>query len=96
MFTASSIDISAGGAKIMISQEYPSGTLIKMVLLLSEQEEIELEAVVIRCGIFRKSELSQVVSCWISVRFQSITDQQRKKIRKFIYKQQELRVKSLI
>ena len=92
--TVTSFDLSAGGIRIEIPNDYPLYTKFKLALLLPE-EEIQVNSVIVRTGPVERPEMS-INSYWASLRFFNISDNKRKKILKFIYKQQELRVKGLI
>lgn len=91
-----SMDLSAGGIKILTPVQYPPNTLLRLILNVPEYEEFYLAAVVIRTGRSERQEFGNPYPDWTALKFQQISEQQRKKIRKFIYRWQELRVKSLI
>ena len=95
-YLTSSTDLSAGGIKILTPVQYPTDMLLRLILNLPEHEEFYLSGLVIRTGPLERQELGNPYSHWAALKFQQISEQQRKKIRKFIYRWQELRVKSLI
>lgn len=94
-YTVYSIDVSAGGIKLEMSEEYPPHTHFKLAIHLPE-DEIAIQATVIRSGILPTTDAGGNPSFWVSLKFFNISEAKQKKILKFIYKQQELRVKGLI
>jgi c-di-GMP-binding flagellar brake protein YcgR len=94
-FTVYSIDLSAGGVRIEIPEEFPIYTHYRVAIILPE-EEVHISAVLIRIGPLSKTEQGVPNSYWASLRFFNISETKQQKILKFIYKQQELRVKGLI
>jgi Predicted glycosyltransferase len=93
-YTINSIDLSAGGIRIETPEEFKLHTKLKLSVMLPENEEIMAMADVVRTG--RLSQPSITNRSWASLRFLNMSDSNKKKILKFIYKQQELRVKGLI
>lgn len=93
--TVSSIDLSAGGTKVETPEEFPPHLKLKLALILPD-EEINTNAVVTRSGVIGIRQPGCTLPYWTSLKFFNISDNQKKKILKFIYKQQELRVKGLI
>lgn len=94
-FTVNSIDISAGGVKLEMPDDYPLHTKFKLSVHLPE-DDIFVYAVIVRTGTFSKSELISANPYWASMKFFNISESKQSKILKFIYRQQELRVKGLI
>lgn len=97
--TMNSVDLSAGGVKIETSEKFKVGEEYQMVIVLpveSGTEEIYVEAEVVRLEAIPKSESKVTDLYWTSFRFIDITESKKQKILKFINKQQELRLKSLI
>jgi c-di-GMP-binding flagellar brake protein YcgR len=94
-FTVYSIDVSAGGVRVEIPEEFPIYTHYRVAIVLPE-EEIHVSAVLIRIGPLSRTEQGLPNSYWASLRFFNISETKQQKILKFIYKQQELRVKGLI
>lgn len=94
-YTVYSIDLSAGGIKLEMPEDYPPQTKFKLAIHLPD-EEIAVQARVVRSGILSNTDLGGNPSFWVSLKFFNISEAKQKKILKFIYKQQELRVKSLI
>ena len=95
-YTLSSLDISAGGIRIETPEQFPLHTKLKLAINLPDNEEVMAHADVVRTGILTKPEPGSANSCWASLKFLNMSDNKKKKILKFIYKQQELRVKGLI
>jgi c-di-GMP-binding flagellar brake protein YcgR len=95
-YTISSIDISAGGIRIETAAEFPLHSKIMLAIMLPDNDEIMAYADVVRVGRLTHSEPGSNNSCWASLKFINMSDNKKKKILKFIYKQQELRVKGLI
>lgn len=93
--TVNSIDISAGGIKLEIPEKYPPHHKFKLGIHLPE-EDVFVSAVIVRTGTFPKSEPISVNPYWASMKFFNISENKQSKILKFIYRQQELRVKGLI
>ena len=95
-YTLSSLDISAGGIRIETPEKFPLHTKLKLAIVLPDSEEMMAYADVVRAGTLTHPELGSVNSSWASLKFINMSDNKKKKILKFIYKQQELRVKGLI
>ncbi len=95
-YSISSVDISAGGIRIEVPEEYPLHTKLKLSIILPDNEEIMAFADVVRVGRLAHPEPGSQNYFWASLRFLNMSDNKKKKILKFIYKQQELRVKGLI
>ncbi len=93
--TVNSIDISAGGIKLEMPEQYPPHSRFKLVIHLLD-EDVFTNAVVIRTGILQKNEPGITGTYWASMKFFNISAGKQSKILKFIYRQQELRVKGLI
>ncbi len=94
-FTVNSMDISAGGVKLEMPDNYPLHTKFKLAVHLPE-DDILVYAVVVRSGTIPKSEVVCANPYWASMKFFNISESKQSKILKFIYRQQELRVKGLI
>jgi flagellar biosynthesis protein FlhG len=95
--TVSSLDLSASGIKIETPEQYQPHVRFKLSLALpGEEKEMYLNAEVVRSGVIKQSEPGATNHYWTVLNFLNITENQQKKIIKFIYKQQELRVKGLI
>ncbi|MCL6588499.1 MAG: PilZ domain-containing protein [Firmicutes bacterium] len=94
-YTVYSIDLSAGGVRIEIPEEFPIYTHYRVAIILPE-EEVHVSAVLIRIGPLSRTEQGVPNTYWASLRFFNISETKQQKILKFIYKQQELRVKGLI
>lgn len=94
-YTVYSIDLSAGGIKLEMPDDYPPHTHFKLAIHLPD-EEITVRATVIRSGLLPTVDLGGNPSFWVSLKFLNISVTKQQKILKFIYKQQELRVKGLI
>jgi c-di-GMP-binding flagellar brake protein YcgR len=94
--TLSSLDISAGGIRIEAPEEFLLHTKLKLAIILPDSEEMMAYADVVRTGTLSHPEPGSVNSNWASLKFINMSDNKKKKILKFIYKQQELRVKGLI
>jgi c-di-GMP-binding flagellar brake protein YcgR len=95
-YTISSLDISAGGVRIETPEEFTLHTKLKLSVMLPEDQEIMTHADVVRTGRLTHPEPGTGNNYWASLRFLNMSDNKKKKILKFIYKQQELRVKGLI
>jgi c-di-GMP-binding flagellar brake protein YcgR len=95
-YTISSTDISAGGIRIETPEEFSLHTKLKLAIILPDNEEMMAYADVVRTGTLTHPEPGSTNSCWASLKFINMSDNKKKKILKFIYKQQELRVKGLI
>lgn len=96
--TMNSVDLSAGGIKIETSEGFKVGGKYQMVIVLpsdNETEEIYVEAEVVRSERDPNPELGSNLY-WTSFKFNDIAENKKQKILKFIYKQQELRLKGLI
>ena len=93
--TVNSIDISAGGIKLEMPGNFPLHSKFKLAIHLPE-EDVFAYAVVVRAGTIPKQELISVYPYWASMKFFNISENKQSKILKFIYRQQELRVKGLI
>jgi c-di-GMP-binding flagellar brake protein YcgR len=98
--TMNSVDLSAGGVKIETSEGFKEGKKYQMVLVLplgsNETEEIYVEAEVVRSGRDPNPEPGSANLYWTAFKFNDIAESKKQKILKFIYKQQELRLKGLI
>ncbi len=97
--TMNSIDLSAGGIKIETSEQFKAGEKYQMVIVLplgDEEDEIFVEAEVVRSDHDPNPEPGASGLYWTAFRFDDITESKKQKILKFIYKQQELRLKGLI
>jgi c-di-GMP-binding flagellar brake protein YcgR len=95
-YTINSIDISAGGIRVEVPEKFSLHTKVKLSIRLPDNEEIMTHADVVRVGRLDHPEPGSQNSYWASLRFLNMSDNKKKKILKFIYKQQELRVKGLI
>ncbi|HBF36657.1 MAG TPA: hypothetical protein DDW50_04985 [Firmicutes bacterium] len=95
-YSTYAVDISAGGIQIEVPEEYPLHTKLKLSVILPDNEEIMSFADVVRVGRSAHPEPGSQNHFWVSLRFLNMSDNKKKKILKFIYKQQELRVKGLI
>ncbi len=96
-YSINSVDISAGGIRIEAPEEYPLHTKLKLAIMLPDSnEEIMAYADVVRVGRLDHPEPGSPNNFWVSLRYLNMSDSKKKKILKFIYKQQELRVKGLI
>jgi c-di-GMP-binding flagellar brake protein YcgR len=95
-YSISSVDISAGGIRIEVPEEYPLHTKLKLAIVFPDNEEVMAFADVVRVGRLAHPEPGSQNYFWASLRFLNMSDNKKKKILKFIYKQQELRVKGLI
>ncbi|HBE80490.1 MAG TPA: hypothetical protein DDW65_22305 [Firmicutes bacterium] len=95
-YTISSIDISAGGIRIETSEQFPLHTKIMLAIMLPDNDEVMAYADVVRDGRLAHPEPGSNNNWWTSLKFINMSDNKKKKILKFIYKQQELRVKGLI
>lgn len=96
--TMNSVDLSAGGVKIETTEELEVGQIYQMVIILpvdNGTEEIYVEAEVVRSEPDPDSVLG-TTKYWTSLKFIDILESKKQKILKFIYKQQELRLKGLI
>lgn len=96
--TMNSVDLSAGGIKIETDEQFKPGDIYKMAIILpfdEGEEEVYVEAEVVRSEIdltdsgLRKTYMT-------AFKFNDIAENKKQKILKFIYKQQELRLKGLI
>ncbi len=97
--TMNSIDLSAGGVKIETSEEFKAEKKYQMIIVLpleNETEEIYVEAEVVRSERDPNPEPGSVDLYWTAFKFNDIPENKKQKILKFIYKQQELRLKGLI
>lgn len=97
--TMNSVDLSAGGIKVETSEQFKAGKKYQMVIVLplgDEEDEIYVEAEVVRSDLDPNVEPGTVSLYWTAFRFNDITENKKQKILKFIYKQQELRLKGLI
>jgi c-di-GMP-binding flagellar brake protein YcgR len=94
-FTVNSVDISAGGVKLEMPDNYPLHTKFKLAIHLPE-DDVFVYAVIVRSGTIPKSDLISANPYWASMKFFNISESKQSKILKFIYRQQELRVKGLI
>lgn len=95
--TLNSIDISAGGVRIETPDEFPLHTKLYVAIVLPDSdEEITSYADVVRTGKLPRPEPGSLNNYWASLHFLNMSENKKKKILKFIYKQQELRVKGLI
>jgi c-di-GMP-binding flagellar brake protein YcgR len=94
-FTVNSIDISAGGVKCEMPDEYPLHTKFKLAIHLPE-DEVFVYSIIVRTGTISKFEQISANPYWASMKFFNISESKQSKILKFIYRQQELRVKGLI
>lgn len=100
--TMNSVDLSAGGVKIETSEEFKPGEKYQMALILplgnsgNETEEIYVEAVVVRSERNPNPESGHVNLYRTAFKFNNLAESKKQKILKFIYKQQELRLKGLI
>jgi len=97
--TMNSVDLSAGGIKVETSEQFKAGKKYQMVIVLpsgDEEDEIYVEAEVIRSELDPNLESGTTGLYWTAFRFDDITETKKQKILKFIYKQQELRLKGLI
>lgn len=97
--TMNSVDISAGGIKIESSESFKPGMKYQMIIILpssDEKDEVYVEAEVIRSELDPNREPGSASLYWTSFRFNDIAEIKKQKILKFIYKQQELRLKGLI
>lgn len=95
-YTISSTDISAGGIRIEAPEKFSLHTKLKLAIILPDNEEMMAYADVVRTGNLTHPEPGSTNSYWASLKFINMSDNKKKKILKFIYKQQELRVKGLI
>ena len=77
-------------------EKFPLHTKLKLAIVLPDSEEMMAYADVVRIGTLTHPEPGSVNSSWASLKFINMSDNKKKKILKFIYKQQELRVKGLI
>lgn len=96
--TMDSVDLSAGGVKIETFEKFKTGQIYQMVIVLpldNGNEEIYVEAEVVRSEPDPDSGLG-ATKYWTSFKFKDIVESKKQKILKFIYKQQELRLKGLI
>ena len=93
--TVNSIDLSGGGIRLEMPEAYPNHTKFKLTIHLPD-EDINTYAVVVRSSIFNKSEPGYTFPFCVSLKFFNISEGKQSKIVKFIYRQQELRVKGLI
>lgn len=100
--TMNSVDLSAGGVKIETSEEFKVGEKYQMALILplgnsgNETEEIYVEAEVVRSERNSNLETGSVNLYRTAFKFNNLAESKKQKILKFIYKQQELRLKGLI
>lgn len=97
--TMNSVDLSAGGVKIETSEGFKAGEKYQMVIVLpsgNETEEIYIEAEVVRSERDPNPEPGSANLYWTAFKFNDIAESKKQKILKFIYKQQELRLKGLI
>ncbi|MGE5604909.1 MAG: flagellar brake protein [Bacteroidota bacterium] len=97
--TMNSVDLSAGGVKIETSEEFKAGEKYQMAIVLpsgNETEEIYLEAEVVRSERDPNPEPGSPNFYWTAFKFHDVAESKKQKILKFIYKQQELRLKGLI
>jgi c-di-GMP-binding flagellar brake protein YcgR len=94
-FTVNSMDISAGGIRLEMPDNYPLHTKFKLAVHLPE-DDVFVYAVIVRTGTIPKSESLSANPYWASMKFFNISENKQSKILKFIYRQQELRVKGLI
>jgi c-di-GMP-binding flagellar brake protein YcgR len=97
--TMNSVDLSAGGIKIETDEQFKIGDKYQMVIILPLEEEVEeiyIEAEVVRSEPDPNLDLGPRTLYWTSFRFNDIAENKKQKILKFIYKQQELRLKGLI
>lgn len=100
--TMNSVDLSAGGVKIETSEKFKPGEKYQMALILpsgnsdNETEEIYLEAEVVRSERNPNPEAGPVNLYQTAFKFKDLAESKKQKILKFIYKQQELRLKGLI
>ncbi len=97
--TMNSVDLSAGGIKIETSEQFKAGKKYQMAIILpsnEEEEEIYVEAEVVRSELNTNPELGLGGFYLTAFKFNDISEIKKQKILKFIYKQQELRLKGLI
>jgi c-di-GMP-binding flagellar brake protein YcgR len=97
--TMNSVDLSAGGIKIETDEQFKPGDKYQMALILpfdNEEEEIYVEAEVVRSEPDPSADLGLRKIYLTAFRFNDIAENKKQKILKFIYKQQELRLKGLI
>jgi c-di-GMP-binding flagellar brake protein YcgR len=97
--TMNSVDLSAGGVKIETSEEFKAGEKYQMIIVLpseNQTEEIFVEAEVVRSEREPNPEPGSANLYWTAFKFNDIAENKKQKILKFIYKQQELRLKGLI
>lgn len=99
-YTVHSIDLSAGGIRIETPEELALHSKLKLGINLPDNNEelITTHADVVRTGTIKSkyTDLITTNTYWASLKFLNMSDNKKKKILKFIYKQQELRVKGLI
>jgi c-di-GMP-binding flagellar brake protein YcgR len=96
--TAYSIDLSAGGVRVETNDDFPLKAHYKIGLYLpngTDYELLYLNVEVVRCKQLTKSEHEPLIY-EIALEYRRISEMNMKKILKFVYKQQELRSKSLI
>lgn len=94
-FTVNSMDISAGGIKLEMPDNYPLHTKFKLAVHLPE-DDVFVYAIIVRMGAIPKSEAISVNPYWASMKYFNISKSKQSKILKYIFRQQELRVKGLI
>ncbi len=97
--TMNSVDLSAGGIKIETSEQFPAGKKYQMIIIITsndEDDEIYVEAEVVRSEPDPNPETGTLNLYWTAFKFNDISESKKQKILKFIFKQQELRLKGLI
>lgn len=97
--TMNSVDLSAGGIKIETNEYFQAGKKYQMVIVLQlgdEEDEIHVEVEVVRSEPETNSETGSTNLYQTAFKFNDISETKKQKILKFIYKQQELRLKGLI
>lgn len=97
--TMNSVDLSAGGIKIETPEQFKAGERYQMIIVLpssDEEEEIYVEAEVVRSEIDPNPETATANFYWTAFKFDEVAENKKQKILKFIFKQQELRLKGLI
>ncbi|NLY76009.1 MAG: hypothetical protein GX075_12020 [Firmicutes bacterium] len=97
--TMNSVDLSAGGIKIETSEQFKPGEKYRIAIILPSEdgdEEIYVEAEVVRSEVDPNPEPGKLGLYWTAFKFNDIAESKKQKILKFIYKQQELRLKGLI
>lgn len=92
VISARTIDLSAGGLRVELSQVLSGDFPIDAIFSIPGDELIRLS-----CRYIRGGRLSGIGKYWVALRFDPIKEHEKKRILKFVFqKQQDLRAKGLI